>query len=52
MATSRQVQKRLTVRRNRDCFLLGASWSHYAKWEHRLTHFYLGWFVLTLKTGG
>lgn len=45
-------EPRLAVHRNRDGFLLGASWSHHSSWERRLTHFYLGWWVLTLRTAG
>lgn len=43
--------RRIRVRRNRNGFLLGASWAHYLAWERRLTHFYLGWWVLTIITG-
>lgn len=42
--------RRLAVRRNRDGFLLGASWAHHLSWERRLTHVYLGWWVLTITS--
>jgi hypothetical protein len=45
-------RRRLAFHRNRSAFLVGLSWSHYHAWEERLTHFYLGWWVLTLTTGG
>jgi hypothetical protein len=44
---------RHSARFNRNspkCFLLGASWSHHPSWPRRLTHIYLGPFVLTITT--
>lgn len=42
---------RLALVRNRSSALFGASWSHHASFPWRLTHFYLGLWVLTLRTG-
>ena len=36
------------IRYNRDCFLLGFSWSHHAAWDRRDTLVYLGFWVLTI----
>lgn len=46
------VAGRITINRNRDGLLLGVSWAHHKSWDHRLTHFYLGLWVLTIRTGG
>lgn len=43
-------QRRVQFFRNRSGFLLGASWSHSPGWSPRLTHFYLGWWALTVFT--
>lgn len=45
------VPPRLRIARNRGGCLFGASWSHHASFPFRLTHFYLGLWVLTLRTG-
>jgi hypothetical protein len=42
---------RLKFNRNRSCCLFGASWSHHVSFPFRLTHFYLGLWILTLRTG-
>jgi hypothetical protein len=42
---------RVAVERNRSCLLFGASWSHHGSFPFRLTHFYLGAWVLTVRTG-
>lgn len=47
---SAQKAPLLSFHRNRGGFLLGATWSHHRSFESRRTHFYLGWFVLTLET--
>ena len=46
-----QVPSRIGMARNRSCLLFGLSWSHHASFPFRLTHFYLGAWVLTLRTG-
>lgn len=51
-ATNARPVPRLSAHRNRSAFLLGGSWSHHPSFGRRLTHFYLGWFVVTLRTGG
>jgi hypothetical protein len=43
---------RLKIARNRSCLLFGTSWSHHASFPWRLTHFYLGLWVLSLRTSG
>ena len=45
-------ERRVMVRRNRKGLLFGSTWSHDACWPTRLTHFYLGWWVLSVRTGG
>lgn len=37
-------------RNSRKSFLLGASWSHDPSWPTRLTHIYLGPFLITIAT--
>lgn len=51
MQSTKVREPRASVRRNHGGFLLGASWSHDARWAPRRTHFYLGWWVLTVRTG-
>ena len=47
MIPERDMTKRVRFSRNRSCFLLGASWSHHHTFPNRVTHIYLGWWVLT-----
>jgi hypothetical protein len=40
-------------RNSRQAFLLGASWGHNPEWQMpRLTHIYLGPWLLTITTNG
>lgn len=53
MGEDEQGDPRRQITRNRSSFLLGASWSHHPSFVGpRLTHFYLGFWVLTVRTGG
>lgn len=45
------IHPRVVVHRNRGGFLLGVTWVHVKTWPQRLTYFYLGWWVLTIRTG-
>jgi hypothetical protein len=47
-----QQLRRIRVGRNRSCLLLGLSWSHDKSFPFRLTHVYLGPWLLTIRTGG
>lgn len=38
------------VRNGRQSFLLGASWRYHPSWPRRLTHIYLGPFLLTITS--
>lgn len=43
-----RVRRRVRFYRNsRQCFLFGASWSHYGEWPERTVHVYLGVWLLT-----
>lgn len=42
--------RRVVLARNYGGFLLGVTWAHDKSWSPRLTHFYLGWWTLTLRT--
>lgn len=46
----RRLAMRVAIRYNRSCFLLGLSWSHHPSFPARLTHIYLGFWVLTIRT--
>lgn len=50
MIPAEEPMRRLVFARNRSCLLFGFSWSHHDGWPTRLTHVYLGWWVLTIKT--
>lgn len=45
-----EYQKVEFSRNSKKSFLVGASWSHYSEWPFRTTHFYLGLWVLTVRT--
>jgi hypothetical protein len=46
------VPPRLSVIRNHGGLLFGSTWQHHASFPWRLTHFYLGLWVLTIRTAG
>jgi hypothetical protein len=46
-----QALPRLSFSRNRDALLFGLSWSHHSSFSFRTTHFYLGLWVFTVRTG-
>jgi hypothetical protein len=45
-----QLPPRVSLGRNRSCLLFGLSWSHDDSFPFRLTHVYLGLWVLTVRT--
>jgi hypothetical protein len=46
-----QLPPRIKFARNRSCLLFGVSWSHHSSFPFRLTHFYIGAWTMTLRTG-